>query len=1024
MDIKGAIRKNKLQLAFVVMSFFLMIFTSSLFLGNMVEKQMRADIDRTLSSAETSVSYRINLVNVALDNAASFIQERLDNGESSQQVLSEFYEISQMLSRQLSGQLSLTDFYGCVNGDFFSSSGKPQPEAGSLTEQQWYQEAVLHNSTAVFVASNSDQNGKKVITAAKRLRGWYGELYGVIAVDIDISAITQSIKELYFKDGGYGWLLDPDLYVLASANDSFIGKQFNMSAKQKSALAGDSEEITFTKAPMISGDTRIAVFNWKRIENGWYIGITTPVGSYYKKVISMAAILSVLGLAFMLILSYLLIRLSVEKTRSDEENKSKSSFLAKMSHEIRTPMNSILSISELIMRKNTHPETKEYIGIINHSAKTLLSIINDILDFSLVESGRLEIENKQYHFSSMMNDLINVIRLRLSDKQVDFFVTTDPNIPEELIGDDVRVRQIVSNLLTNAVKYTVKGYISLDVSIGKIEGKSIELIFAVEDSGTGIKKENIDKLFVEFKRFGKNKSIEGTGLGLVIARAYCALMGGTISVDSVYGQGSEFTANVFQSFESDKKSASIEGNEDMKILVFEPHETRLKSMVTAMTSLGLNPAIATTLAEFMDKLDECLYDYAFISSKYAIECLEAFKNDKLSTQFVVMIEIGDIAAFKDVSSIMMPAYSISIANILSGTRKDGSDARYAGKQFSAPDAKILVVDDLPTNLKVAKEVISHFGLSVDTCLSGKEAINLVQSNVYDIVFMDHMMPEMDGLEATAAIRAMGGENEYFLTLPIIALTANAISGQKEMFLANGMNDFLSKPIEMNKLVNVMKKWIPKEKQKEIDDVPQDAFSEQIGGFKVEGIDIATGFTNTGRSMSVYKGILRDFCRDANDVIVQLKKAEQEEDTEKYAILAHSLKGVARSVGAMELGQFAALLEENAKAGNTIVLHSRTNALWENVRVLIENIYTALAMDALMSEDDKSSSGQTPKINAHDLEKLKKSLGRMDIATVNDILMDLLAMPLDQNTKSLISEIEQDVLLFEYDMAIEKINRLL
>jgi signal transduction histidine kinase/CheY-like chemotaxis protein/HPt (histidine-containing phosphotransfer) domain-containing protein len=761
----------------------------------------------------------------------------------------------------------------------------------------------------------------------------------------------------------------------------------------------------------------------KMMQNGWYVGITTPVGSYYNEAYRMMVVLSILGFAFMLILSYLLVRLRMEKNRSDEENKSKSSFLAKMSHEIRTPMNAILGMSELIMRKEILPETREYIAIINQSGNTLLSIINDILDFSKIESGQLKIENRKYHFSSMLNDLINVIRLRLADKEIEFFVSTDPDIPEELIGDDVRVRQVVSNLLTNAVKYTAKGFISLNVRTGKREDNSIELIFEVKDSGMGIKKENIGQLFLEFARFGKAQSIEGTGLGLAIALSYCRLMGGDISVESEYGLGSAFTASVIQAFEDSRKSAQVEKPEDKKVIIFEPHAKHLQAMISGMTSLGIEPTISMNLMDFMEDLEDGDYNYAFISSKYAIECIEAFRTERPYIQFVVMIPIGDMSAFKDVSSILMPAYSISIANVLNGVRKTGADSNRSGRHFSAPSARALVVDDFPTNLKVAKEVIAHFGLTVDTCLSGREAISLVKENIYDIVFMDHMMPEMDGIETTAAIRAMGKQDEYYLKLPIVALTANAISGQREMFLGNGMDDFLSKPIEMHKLIGIMRKWIPKGKQ--IDETEEAAVSpEELGEFSVEGLDVAAGFRNTGSSLSVYKDILLDFCSDANDVMVQLKKAELEEDFKNYAILAHSLKGAARSVGAVEIGQLAALMEESAKNGDTAAIHSKTNTLWENLRGLIDNIYAELAKDAFAPENNGDDDAKKPRIDPSELEILKGALTDMDISTVNDMLMRYISMPLAPDTKALISAIEQDVLMFEYDMAMEKIGRLL
>jgi signal transduction histidine kinase/CheY-like chemotaxis protein/HPt (histidine-containing phosphotransfer) domain-containing protein len=1021
MGIRETIKSNRLQIAFVFMAFLLMVLTSSFFMSRIVERQVLSVAEGALKTAETSISLRMEMVSIILENAAASIQRRLDAGETQQRVFDDFKALSDMLSRRLDGQIWLTDFYGYILGEFISSSGRAVSCDFVPRDHQWYSEAVDNSGRAVFTKPYIDASGKKnIISGARCLTGWYGEFYGVIAIDVDVSAITQSAASLQFKDGSYGWILDLDFAFLAHPDENYIGKKTSLTEELKKNADKNPGRLEVIPTFLTSGSGE-GVAICRRMQNGWYVGITTPVGSYYDEAYRMIAVLSALGFAFMLILSYLLVRLRMEKDRSDEENKSKSSFLAKMSHEIRTPMNSIIGMSELIMRKEILPEAREYVAIINQSGNTLLSIINDILDFSKIESGQLKIDYGKYHFSSMLNDILNVIRLRLADKKIEFLVSTDPDIPEELIGDDVRVRQIVGNLLTNAVKYTVEGFIALDVRIGRREGQSIELIFEVKDSGIGIKKENIGNLFVEFARFGKAQSIEGTGLGLAIARSYCKLMGGEISVESEYGLGSTFTASVIQAFEDSRKSAQVEKPEEKKVIIFEPHPKHLHSIASAMISLGIEPTISMSLMDFMDELEDGDYNYAFISSKYAMECIDAFRTDRPFIQFVVMIPIGDMSAFKDVSSILMPAYSISIANVLNGVRKGRSCAGSLDRQFSAPGAKALVVDDFPTNLKVAKEVIAHFGLTVDTCLSGREAISLVKENTYDIVFMDHMMPEMDGIETTAAIRAMGKQDEYYLNLPIVALTANAISGQREMFLESGMNDFLSKPIEMHKLVSIMRKWIPKGKQA---NPPEAAASAQLDGFEVEGLDVAAGFRNTGGSLPVYKDILLDFCRDANDVMVQLKKAELEEDFKNYAILAHSLKGAARSVGAVEIGQFAALMEESAKNGDTAAIHNKTNTLWENLRSVIENIYAELAKDAFAPENDGEDDAKKPQIDPAELEILKKALLAMDISTVNDMLMKYISMPLPPDTKALISAIEQDVLMFEYDMAIEKIGRLL
>jgi signal transduction histidine kinase len=265
------------------------------------------------------------------------------------------------------------------------------------------------------------------------------------------------------------------------------------------------------------------LFPSRWIFTGWYVGIATPVSAYYRNAYVMAAVLSCLGLAFMGILSFLLIRLSMGKLRSDDENKSKSSFLARMSHEIRTPMNSIMGMTELLLQKDFSSEVNDYLAIISQAGHTLLAIINDILDFSKITSGQFRIEKRTYQLSSLINDTINVIRMRIMEKPLDFLVTVESRIPAQLVGDDLRVRQILINLLNNAIKYTPKGYIALDIRRGAVTGNTMELIISVRDSGIGIKAEDLNRIFSDFTRLdtGKNYHIEGTGLGLAITYTLC-----------------------------------------------------------------------------------------------------------------------------------------------------------------------------------------------------------------------------------------------------------------------------------------------------------------------------------------------------------------------------------------------------------------------------------------------------------------------------------------------------------------------
>ncbi|MDR2123705.1 MAG: response regulator [Desulfovibrio sp.] len=403
------------------------------------------------------------------------------------------------------------------------------------------------------------------------------------------------------------------------------------------------------------------------------------------------------------------------QTRAAEQAvKTKSEFLARTSHEIRTPMNAIIGLSELAQREYGTSEALEYLKGIRNAGASLLAVINDILDFSQIESGRLPIHHERYETASLLNDVLAVIRVRAAETALELRTDISPDIPAYMFGDAGRIKQILLNLLSNAVKYTNEGFIKFSAYGTPDTGNRIRLTFIVEDSGIGIRPEDMPKLFGEFVRIEETRhsDVEGTGLGLAIARSQCLAMGGDIAARSEYGKGSVFTAELMQ-------------------------------IVEDWTPLG-RPADAKTAA---------------------------------------------------------PADSPRIS-------------------FTAPEADVLIVDDLPGNLMVAEGLLAPYRMRLFTCLSGREAVEMVAARPFDLVFMDHMMPEMDGVEATQAFRAM--DEERGRTMPVVALTANAVTGMKEMFLANGFNDFLSKPIDVRRLDAVLTRWIPARKRRPAPPEPRSA----------------------------------------------------------------------------------------------------------------------------------------------------------------------------------------------------------
>ena len=502
-------------------------------------------------------------------------------------------------------------------------------------------------------------------------------------------------------------------------------------------------------------------------------------------------------------------------------NRAKSSFLAKMSHEIRTPLNAVLGIAEIqLQNKTMPPDEKEVFTRIFNSGNLLLGIINDILDMSKIEAGKLDLIPAKYDIASLINDTIYLNVIKYEDKPINFILNVDENVPSELFGDGLRIKQILNNILSNAFKYTAEGEVELSVNAERGSGDTVTLVFRIRDTGPGMTAEQVDRLFDAYSRFNMeaNRTTIGTGLGMSITRNLVKMMNGEILVESKPDHGSLFTVRLPQ------------GN-------------------TGAIPLG---------KEMVERLKQ-----------FRLIC-EA-KVDKLH----VMRE-------------------------------------------PIPFGKILVVDDLNMNIYVIKGMLSPYGLQIDTAISGPEAIEKVKSNAYDLVFMDHMMPKMDGVEATHEIRKLGPEYEK---LPIIALTANAVSGMKEMFLANGFNDFISKPIIIQELDEILRKWmspgkITRYKQPEASsaDATYDGFIKDIG--KTGEIDTENGLSQVAGNKGMYRNTLKIFYEKFISVCNDMTVSLDAKDLQNFTVSVHSMKTMLAIIGASSLSRTAAELERAAKENET------------------------------------------------------------------------------------------------------------
>lgn len=485
------------------------------------------------------------------------------------------------------------------------------------------------------------------------------------------------------------------------------------------------------------------------------------------------------------------------KDEAVRANEAKSLFLSNMSHEIRTPINAVLGMNEMILRECSDEQLLSYAANIRSSGKTLLFLINDILDMSKIESGKMEIVRVEYAFANLMMDLWNVIFLRAQEKGLAIRFSLDETMPETLYGDDVRIKQIVTNLLTNAVKYTPQGGIELHAAYEKTGDEQINLILSVKDTGMGIKKEDMGKLFESFQRLDeeKNRNIEGTGLGMNITMSLLKLMDGDMKVESEYGKGSDFTVTIPQKIISDRPAGSFE---------------EIKS-------------------------------------------------------------------------------------------RQEQNNRKKQQSFEAPEASVLVVDDNDMNRKVFQSLLKRTKMKITTADSGKRCLSLVQKERFHIIFMDHMMPEMDGIETLHEIRKLSGcPNE---DTPVIVLTANALSGAREAYLQEGFEDFLTKPIDGDLLEQTVERYLPEElvQRKEVSggEAGKDGMENAEEDLSPYGISIKNGIGHAKGDMEMYLELVGMFLkeREKQETMQQFVSANNMKD---YGIWVHGLKGNARTLGQMPL----------------------------------------------------------------------------------------------------------------------------
>lgn len=648
---------------------------------------------------------------------------------------------------------------------------------------------------------------------------------------------------------------------------------------------------------------------------------------------------------------------------------NQSDFLANISHEMRTPLNAVLGTAEIALRRDMSDEMREYLHQIKSSAHHLLMIINDILDFSKIETGEMSIVPVDYEPLSLINDVAGIVNNQIGSKNIEFTIDLPPDLPLSLKGDNVRIRQVLINLLNNAVKFTKSGNVSLKISTRPISDKNVMLIASVSDTGCGISQENIGRLFKMFRQIDskRNRNVEGTGLGLAISKKLLGLMGGTISVESEPGKGSTFTFEVPQEITREDRSVVQSAPAGTVVCILLGNQYLRQSVETAIREIG---AVTVSID------NPLLGDKAYIIAGY--ELLDDAKeliarNPELKC---ILIDRFDSTAYSDndnITIIRKPVYSFSLSAAMGiGEKFTRNDDTESDVSFTAPEAYVLIVDDNDINRAIAKGVIEPLGMQVDLAASGAECIEKVRNFRYDIIFMDHMMPEMDGIEAAHIIKQ---RFPSYADVPIIALTANAAGDAREMFLREGMSDFIAKPISLRTITNKIRRWLPSEKIIPVSKSENKAQPQRILP-DIPELDLKSAMELMG-SEKLLLNVIEQYYRSIDKNIAKINASYENGNTELLTIEFHSLKSTSKQIGANKLSQMAKDLETAGKNNNSIYISENIEKFLDEYKTM-KNVLSAY----FGNNDNENAENQDIKPL---LDELSDALSDMDALQIDDVL---------------------------------------
>jgi PAS domain S-box-containing protein len=1023
------------QVLAVWLGFALMVFLSYYFMSGIEARHLSQHINDFLSIATTRIESEALETEITLRNLSLVLRRMILDGAGPDMALDYMTEVTKSVLPYEKHIMETTGIFGYFNafgGLYLNGLGWEPPDDYVPEDRPWHIAAVAANGNIANTELYKDMDTKQTVTTyAQQFFDDEGRPLGIICLNISLDNIANYIISTKIAGSGYGMLLDKNRIMVVHPNPDYVGRGLYEVRGTDDILNDlDHEKTIVSERKLKNYEGVQAITFFHKLNNGWYLGIVIPENKYYQSLNIIALILIFLGALLAGVLSFILLQIIMDRQKANERvhvmleevetsahwyksildavplpitvtdantnwtfvntqvenflgvkfgdimgkpcsnwgahicntpncgiecakrglkhtyfshngssykvdveilkdisgetagyievvqditqleemakrqmeaetvSKAKSAFIATISHEIRTPLNAILGITDIQIQDHTILQTtRDALIKIHNSGDLLLHIINDILDMSKIEAGRMELQPVSYDVPSLINDTVHINMVRINNKPIKFELNVSENIPSEMFGDELRIKQILNNLLSNAFKYTEQGTVSLSVDSEweSREKNRVTLIFEVSDTGLGMKPEEISNLFSEYSRFHMeaNRTTEGTGLGMSITKHLVYLMNGEIHVKSEPGKGSVFTVRLPQ---------------------------------RSVSSAVLGRELAENLRHFR------------------------FNSSPLLRKAQITRE-------------------------------------------PMPYGKVLIVDDVETNLYVASGLLAPYDLKVELVTSGYEAIEkITNGNVYDIIFMDHMMPKMDGIEATKIIRETGYAH------PIVALTANAVVGQAEIFLKSGFDDFVSKPIDIRQLNILLNRLIRDKQPPEIIEKARREKSEQGEGASLQ--------------LSVNSELTKIFARDAEKAISALETVMQnnfrETDMQTFIINVHAMKSALANIGEAELSAAAQKLEQAGREDETGVIKSETPAFLNNLRIII---------DKYKSDDEGNETGEdTEEALVFLREKLldiKEACIVYDKRAAKKALKELKEKTWSHNTTELLDKIAEHLLHSEF-----------